>query len=233
VLFFEAVGEKICITGMSGLLGSIVQNRLSDSCDLTALNRRRVPGVRSVSADISSSESIGEAFRGQDVIIHLAAYPFADNNWEEILRTNIVGMYNVLQAACEAKVGRFVFASSLSVLGGHMGRLKDFYRKRKAYSRKEKTAFLESLGYPRVDSLYGASKVWGETLCRLYVDRHSMSCVCLRLAEVRREDVPDGSDPLGPAKWCSHEDFLDAVQRAIELTRKPGFRTINVISGDK
>ena len=225
--------EKICITGMSGLLGSIVYEKLKDRYELTALNRRRVPHVRSISADISDFDSIGEAFRGQDAVIHLAAYPFPDDNWDEILRTNIIGMYNVLQSALGAQVGRFIYASSLSVLGGHMAEIKSFYEKHRAYPKEEKMAFLERLGFPRADSLYGASKVWGETLCRYYSDRHSMSCVCLRLAEIRRDDVPNTGDPLGHAKWCSQEDFLEAVQLAIELTREPGFETITVISGDK
>lgn len=225
--------ENVLVTGLSGLLGSILREHLKDTCRLTGLNRRPVPNVPFIQADIADYDSIADGFKEQDAVIHLAAYPFADNNWEEILHANIIGMYNVLRAAVNAGVKRFVYASSLSVLGAHMAAIESFCRRKTSHSKKEKLAFLDTLGFPRPDSLYGASKVWGETLCRQFADLHSMSCVCLRLAEIRRDNAPNPKDPLGHAKWCSHEDFVEAVRTALRRTRRPCFEIMTVISSDK
>jgi len=224
--------EKVCITGLGGRLGSILFEALEDEYDLTALNRRTLSHVRTKAADITDFDSIKDAFQGQDVVIHLAAYPFADDNWEEILPANIVGTHNVLQAALRAGVKRFIFGSSLSILGGHLPRFKALYQTKKFYSKNEKTDFLEALDVPRVDSLYGASKVFGEALCRLYADLHGMSCVCLRLAEVRPDDRPNPDDPFGYAIMCRHEDFIESVKQAIRMTRKPCFEILTLISDD-
>jgi NAD+ dependent glucose-6-phosphate dehydrogenase len=52
----------------------------------------------------------------------------------------------------------------------------------------------------RPDSLYGASKAFGEALARFHVDRHGMTCVCLRIGSV--VDAPDPGDaPPGTDVW--------------------------------
>jgi nucleoside-diphosphate-sugar epimerase len=225
--------EKLCVTGLSGRLGSIIHRAMKDEYEITALNRREVPGVRTILADIARPESLEGSLRGQDVILHLAAYPFADDNWAEILPVNIVGMQNLLQAARSAGVRRFVFASSLSVLGGHLGSFVKWCQAGGFKRGADKVGFLEALEAPRPDSLYGVSKVFGESLCRLAVDAQRMSCVCLRLAEVRPDDRPLPDNPIGYAIMCRHKDFIAGVRRAIEHTRNASvYQIVTLISDD-
>ena len=77
------MAKNVLITGMSGLIGGLLKDRLAeaDGYELTALNRREVEGVRTVRADISDLESIRPAFEGQDVVVHLAAY-LGSQDWE-------------------------------------------------------------------------------------------------------------------------------------------------------
>jgi nucleoside-diphosphate-sugar epimerase len=225
--------DNLCITGLSGRLGSIIHKALKDEYEITALNRRVLPDVRTIRADITNYDSIQPALQGQDVILHLAAYPFADDNWAEILPVNVVGTYNVLEAAKQAGVRRFVFASSLSVLGGHMKSFREWCEKGAFRTGEAKVDFFNTQEIPRPDSLYGASKVFGESLCRLCVDSHSMSCVCLRLAEVRPDDRPLPDNPFGYAIMCRHRDFIEGVRRAIELTRRASiYEVVTLISDD-
>ena len=224
--------EKLCITGMSGRLGSILRRALAGEYELIALNRSRVPGVRTIRADLRKPGSIGFALDGVDAIVHLAAYPFADDNAEEILPTNVSGTLHLLEAARRVGVRRVVFGSSLSAIGAHLPAFLAAYRRRPLLRAARKIAFLEKRDSPRPDSLYGVSKVFGEALCRMYVDRHGFSCVCLRLAEVRPDDRPNPSEPHGALIMCRHADFVAGVRKAIARTRRSGFELRTLISDD-
>src|SRR4051812_48879879 len=102
---------RILVTGMSGLIGSAVRERLAGKYELTALNRRPVLGVETFQADIADIEAIKPAFVGQDTVVHLAGYMEGDD-WPGLLQTNIIGSYNVFEACREAGVKRIIFASS-------------------------------------------------------------------------------------------------------------------------
>ncbi|MBM3945207.1 MAG: NAD-dependent epimerase/dehydratase family protein, partial [SAR202 cluster bacterium] len=67
--------KKVLITGMSGLIGGLLRGHLEQlgGYELTALNRRDVPGVKTFTADISNIEAIKPAFIGQDTVVHLSA----------------------------------------------------------------------------------------------------------------------------------------------------------------
>ena len=224
--------ERLCITGMSGRLGSILRRALASDFELLALNRSLVPGVRTIRADLRKPGSIGHALQGVDAIVHLAAYPFSDDNAAEILPTNVSGTLHLLEAARKAGVRRFVFGSSLAVIGAHLQDFLGAYRGRRFLSAAKKVAFLSKRESPRPDSLYGVSKVFGEALCRMYSEKHGFSCVCLRLAEVRPDDRPNPHDPHGALIMCRHADFVAGVRKAVARTRRSGFETWTMISDD-
>lgn len=224
--------EKLCITGLSGRLGGILHRSLGADFELVALNRSPVPGVRTIRADLARPDSIGNALAGVAAIVHLAAYPFADDRADVIVPTNVLGTLHLLEAARRAGVRRVVFASSLATIGGHRPAFLALCRKRSFLTAARKVAFLEALESPRPDSLYGVSKVFGEALCRLYVDRHGFSCVGLRLAEVRPDDRPNPLDPHGARIMCRHADFVAGVRAALVRTRRPGFELRTLISDD-
>ena len=104
--------KRVLITGMSGLIGQVCQRELGDSYALSALNRTSVAGVPCFQADIADLEAIRPAFEGVDVVVHLAAIAKGDATWEEVLPHNIVGTYNVFEAARIAGVKRIISASS-------------------------------------------------------------------------------------------------------------------------
>ena len=76
------------------------------------------------------------------------------------------GVFNVLEAARLENVRRVVFASSIQAVGLN-GR-----------GSSEATG-VEML--PRPNSMYGATKVWGETLGRYYHDKYGLEFIALRL----------------------------------------------------
>ena len=69
----------------------------------------------------------------------------------------------------------------------------------------------------RPDSLYGASKAFGESLGRYYVDRYGLEVVCLRIGSFQPDSavVERKSDRI-LSTWLSHRDCVQLVQRSIE-----------------
>lgn len=120
---------RLVITGASGFVGRHLLAALQADNLVFALARRsqgraRVPAhpnVRWLQADIAERAALERAFRevreagGADALVHLAAhYDFSGEEYVEYWRTNVHGMRNVLELACEAGIRRCVFPSSLA-----------------------------------------------------------------------------------------------------------------------
>ena len=174
------MAKKVLITGMSGLIGGLLKDRLAEAggYELTALNRREVEGVRTVRADISDMEAIRPAFEGQDVVVHLAAY-LGSQDWEGQHAGNVLGTYNVFEAARQAGVGRVIFASSGNAIRG-FERVPP-YSDIAAGNYDAVPADFPKITHEQVrpEALYGAAKVWGEALARHFSDDYGMSMICV------------------------------------------------------
>lgn len=207
--------QRILITGLSGLIGGAVRQRLEGRYELTALNRRDVSGIKTVQADLSDLAAIKPAFVDQEVVVHLAAaVGGGDLPWEAVLSANVVGTYNVFEAARQAGVPRVIFASSGMVMGGYAHQFPYNALLEGRYS--EVTApwpmlTHESLPYPA--TLYGCSKAWGEHLARHFADTTPMSMIVLRFGVVNAADRP--TEPRHFPIWCSQRDAAQMVERAI------------------
>src|SRR2546422_234878 len=89
----------VLVTGMSGLIGGAVRRQLGARYELRALNRRAVDGVPCHRADIADLAAIEPAFKGVDAVVHLAASVGSSAPLDELLRANVIGAYNVFEAA--------------------------------------------------------------------------------------------------------------------------------------
>ena len=207
--------KRVLITGMSGLIGGLLRRRLEEAGGyrLTALNRRPVEGVPTVQADIGDPEAIRPAFQGQDVVVHLAAH-LGSEPWEALLRANIVGVYNVFEAARAAGVRRVVFASSGSTIRGfeEVSPYKEIAEGR--YDQVPESWPMITHEMIRPNDLYGASKVWGEALGRVYAERHGLSVLCVRIGAVPKEDRPRSSRDF--AVYLSHRDVASILHKCID-----------------
>src|SRR3989442_119624 len=105
-------GRIVLVTGMSGLMGRGVRRQLGARYELRALNRRAVDGVPCHQADIVDLAAIEPAFKGVDAVVHLAASVGSSAPFDELLRANVIGTYNVFEASRRAGVRRVVYASS-------------------------------------------------------------------------------------------------------------------------
>ena len=209
------MSKKVLITGMSGLIGGLLKERLQQAggYELAALNRRHVEGVTNFQADIADLEAIKPAFEGQDVVVHLAAY-LGSPDWDGQHAGNVVGTYNVFEAARLAGVKRVVFASSGATIMG--------------FERVPPYSDIAAGNYDRVPAdipmithqqvwpagLYGATKVWGEALGRHFADAFEMSIICVRIGRVSQENRPLAVREN--AVYLSHRDISQMLQKCID-----------------
>lgn len=78
------------------------------------------PRLRFVRGDICDPAVVGEAMAGVDLVVHFAAESHVDRSIlgaADFVLTNVLGTQNLLQAALDAGVGRFVHVSTDEVYG--------------------------------------------------------------------------------------------------------------------
>jgi nucleoside-diphosphate-sugar epimerase len=203
----------VLVTGLTGLIGSALRRHLDPAgYDLRSLSRRAVDGVASHQADIGDLDAIQPAFAGVDSVVHLAA-AVGNPAFDVVLRTNVVGTYNVFEAARRAGVSRVIFASSGAVISG--------WERAEPYRSLADGRYDGLRDWPmithetplRPSGLYGASKVWGEALGRQYADAHGLSVLCVRIGRVRADDRP--KEPRDFAVFCSQRDVAGMIERCL------------------
>jgi nucleoside-diphosphate-sugar epimerase len=162
--------QKVLITGASGRIGRLITRELRQQYDFALTDMRALDetyGFPFTQADLADMVAIRPLFDNIYTVIHLGADPRTTAPWETLLPSNIIGTYNVLQAAHEASCLRVIFASSVNAVSGYPRELQ------------------VTLDMPvRPPNLYGATKVWGEAAARYYADQLGLSCFCLRFGWV-------------------------------------------------
>src|SRR2546428_6928214 len=110
--------RAVLVTGRSGLIGAALLKLLGSAYDCRALTRRPLPGVRCHQADIADLEAIVPAFAGVETVVHLAAIASNSAPFADVLRNNVIGTYNVLEASRRAGVRRGIFPSRRAPVHG-------------------------------------------------------------------------------------------------------------------
>jgi uronate dehydrogenase len=191
--------KQVLITGAAGAIGSALRAGLSGVYPLLRLADIRplgAPAAREecVMADLTDFAAVASMMNGVDCVVHLGGVP-REGPWDAILDNNIIGTYNVFEAARQYGVKRVIFASSNHVIG---------------YHRASKMLGVDEP--PRPDSRYGVSKVFGEALGRLYADKHGLSVACLRIGSFRER--PQNARQL--ATWISPRDMVQLARCCID-----------------
>ena len=197
----QAPRRKVLITGAAGHIGRYLLADFAGRYDVRAFDRVTLDGPwESVTGDLADPAALLRAMRGVDVVVHLAATRQEAPFVEDLVPNNIIGLYNTFEAAREAGVRRIVFASSGQTVA--------------AYPKGQRITINDP---PRPSSLYGVTKVFGETLGRFYHDRYGLEFVALRIGWF----LPPGDERLGHGRsiWLSPSNAMRLFQAAIE---KPG-----------
>ncbi len=120
--------------------------------------------VKIVEGDILDREAVEKVVDGAAGVYHLAASWLLQcvDDPRAGLQTNVVGMFNVMNACQVAKVPRLVFSSSASVYGNALS--KQMGEDHPLNNR----------------TFYGATKIAGEQLLRSFAEQHNLNYVALR-----------------------------------------------------
>lgn len=118
--------ERILITGATGFTGGHLCERLSrEGHQVRALVRDQSRcselsrwGVETVTGDLRDPESLKGAAKGIDAVYHIAALFRPENvSRKEMWENNVQGTKNMLDAAVNAGVQRFIHCSTIGVHG--------------------------------------------------------------------------------------------------------------------
>ena len=160
--------QRVLITGAAGNIGRSLRAGLRGHYPVLRLldvtpQQAAEPGEEVLTVDLNDRLATQAAMEDVDAVIHLAAVA-SEAPFDEILSGNITTTYSLFEAARQADVRRVVFASTNHVIG--------------FYPRSETVGPDAPV---RPDTFYGVSKVFGEALGRLYVDKSGLEVVCLRI----------------------------------------------------
>jgi UDP-N-acetylglucosamine 4-epimerase len=194
--------QRILITGGAGFIGSALcetfleqENEVVCLDNLITGHRKNIepflanPRFKFIEGDIRDPETCKKACEGADYVFHQAALGSVPRSIENPARTNeinITGTLNMLVAARDARVKRFVYASSSSVYG----------------SSEKLPKLEEEIGEPL--SPYAVTKLVNEKYARVFRDIYGLEAIGLRYFNVfgRRQD-PDGAYAAVIPKWVS------------------------------
>jgi len=117
---------KILITGGNGAVGKAVVERLAArSWEALVIGRTKgveIPNATYEACDITNYDDLREKVRGCDSIVHLAAIPNPRSTaGPELFRINVMGTYNLYEAAAAEGITHLVQASSINAFGCFWG----------------------------------------------------------------------------------------------------------------
>lgn len=186
--------KRLLITGAAGALGSVMRDRLAPLADilrladLAEIGAAR-PNEEIIRCDLADAAAVDAMVSGCDGILHLGGVS-VERPFQQILGGNIIGLYNLYEAARAHGMPRIIFASSNHTIG--------FY---------PQDARLGPDCTFRPDGLYGVSKVYGEALARMYFEKFGQETALVRIGSCTPEPV----NHRMLSTWFSQGDFASLI----------------------
>ncbi len=206
--------KKLVLTGAAGRLGSYLREPLTQLCeelvssDLVEDIGKTYPGECYQKADLNSLEEIEALLDGAEMVVHFGAIG-DEAPFEQILGPNIIGAYNIWEAAHRKGLRRVVYASSIHAVGMH-----------------KRQDFIGTDAPHRPDTFYGLAKCFAEDLASMYWDKRGLEAVCMRILSCAQVT---NARALGT--WLSYDDLIQLVTRAID-TPTTGFSVVYGVSNN-
>jgi len=237
-------GKRIFITGGAGFIGTTLARRLVERNEVVALDNLHRDALSATElsdhpnfdfhqADVLDADTVRALARGATHIVHCAAIAGVDTVIQSPVRTmrvNLIGTYNVLEAAVETlpTLERLVDFSTSEVFGTH------------AYNVSEgQVSTIGSVGEARWT--YAVSKLAGEHLAHAYHDELRVPSVTVRPfnvygpgqigggairafieAALAGDDLTVRGDGSQIRAWCYVDDMVQAVLCCLEHPRAVG-----------
>lgn len=226
---------NILVTGGFGFIGNnVIGKLLGKKHSITVIDSAAgfSGKLETIKADIRDHQLSRKIEGDFDTLIHLAAKSDARNMQDFVLfkEINVDGTLNMLELARKNDIGKVIFTSSSHVYG----------------SKKEKN--FKETSELNIVSHYGATKFFGEAVCRAYSEFQGIKCDALRLFTVYG---PGGRNDMAVMKFIQSiskgeridvhgkgeikkdfvyiDDVSNAIVKCLGIKRK--FEIINIGSG--
>ena len=202
--------NKVFVTGAAGFIGSnLVDRLLKDGYKVVGwdnLSTGRIrfleealknPNFTLIQGDNMDVDSLSNAMIGCDTVFHLAANAdvrFGLNHPSKDLNQNTIATFNVLQAMQNCGIKRIVFSSTGSV-----------------YGESDVIPTPENAPFPIQTSLYGASKVAGESLIQAYSEGYGFESYIFRFVSILGERYTHGHIFDFYKQLLDHPEYLNVL----------------------
>ena len=225
--------RRILVTGAAGRIGrAAVAELVARGHHVVGFDRCPTPGLppeQNVIASLADVNALRQAATNADAIIHLAATPDdthyprgaapndGDNFLAELVPGNIVGPYQVMEAARVLKVPRVILASTGQVIDGHL---------------RAGTIPVTPDSPPRPRYLYACTKVFLEALGQVYAKEHGIAVLAVRLGWCPRpgQEEEFRRAEIGPDVYLSPGDAGRFFAAAVESLSLPSFAVVYACS---
>lgn len=234
--------KTIFITGGAGFIGTAMCQRFhKDNKIIIYDNGRRnalqyfdckdSENVTVIDGDILDRKHLEKSVEGAEIIIHAAAIAGVSSYYKMPLKTmevNMIGTYNLLEVLKERDIELLIDFSTSEIYGPHIFRAKEYG---------------ESIQGDLKDArwTYSISKLAAEKLCYCYYWEHKMPFVSLRPFNIygpgqvgegaiqifatnamNGKNISITGDGVQIRSWCYIDDFLDAVEACMSMSRIKG-----------
>lgn len=212
---------RLFITGSSGFIGSELVKHLSEKKEFKIVKYDLKEGK-----DILNYEQLKQEMQGCDIVVHLAAIrgPYEDKTFTDYFKVNCIGTFNVVQAALENKIKRFIYSSSTSYYGLEIGipYVKPIRESNPVIAQYLKP---DDLRCRDCDLNYSTSKVIAEQILANYGLRKKIEVIILRFGPI--------GGKLGE-KWeldgitLKIENAIQALELAIKTDKKLWYEAFTI-----
>jgi len=225
---------RILITGGAGFIGSnLVERFLAQNNEVVVLDNfltgkrenlkpfAKLGNFRLIEGDIRNLATCREAVAGADYVLHEAALGSVPRSIKDPVTSteiNITGFVNMLFAAYEAKVKRFVYAASSSVYGDSQAPVKMEDNLGKPLSPYAITKLVNELYADNFSKIYGIETV-GLRYFNVFGRRQDPEGVYAAVIPRFVKDILSHESPVinGDGEFSRDFTYIDNVIRANEL----------------
>jgi UDP-glucose 4-epimerase len=214
------------VTGSAGHLGEgLVRVLGSEGFEVVGLDVLDSQ-YTTVVGSIADRACVRRCVEGVEGVLHAATLHkphVGSHDRQAFVDTNVTGTLNLLEAAVEAGVGRFVFTSTTSAFGRAL-----------TPPPGAPAAWIDEEVAPVARNVYGATKTAAEDLCELVYRDHGLPCLILRTSRFfpeadDRDDLRAAYDDLNLKvnellyRRVDLEDVVGAHRLALERAPVVGF----------
>jgi nucleoside-diphosphate-sugar epimerase len=207
---------RVLVTGSSGQLGSSVVHALAQRHEVVGLDVCESATTTHVGS-VTDRERVLDLTRGADAIVHTASLHAAHISTHappEFVEININGTMNLLDAAVQHRIRRFVYTSTTSVYGHAM-------------TSPEQAIWVTEDLVPQPRDIYDITKLAAEQLCAVAARTCGMTCPALRVSRF----FPEPQRLIAIYRLYRGVDVRDATAAHVLALEDPslsGFDVFNI-----